>query len=156
QCIPCLGSSDGTVGCVNLKTCAVKAGDMVSVDIDFSDSAFQEFVQTHPDKTELFFALRVQKHEIVIPAAMVYFYAYELTDTLDLFWKYVSETDRLTVLEAEVKDARNDGTEYASLGEMAKAHGDAVRELIAARNDGQGEAFESLSDRLNNMNGLMR
>ena len=150
------GSSDGTVGCVNLKTCAVKAGDMVSVDIDFSDSAFQEFVQTHPDKTELFFALRVQKHEIVIPAAMVYFYAYELTDTLDLFWKYVSETDRLTVLEAEVKDARNDGTEYASLGEMAKAHGDAVRELIAARNDGQGEAFESLSDRLNNMNGLMR
>lgn len=150
------GSSDGTVGCVNLKTCAVKAGDMVSVDIDFSDSAFQEFVQTHPDKTELFFALRVQKHEIVIPAATVYFYAYELTDTLDLFWKYVSETDRLTVLEAEVKDARNDGTEYSSLGEMAKAHGDAVRELIAARNDGQGEAFESLSDRLNNMNGLMR
>lgn len=150
------GSSDGTVGCVNLKTCAVKAGDMVSVDIDFSDSAFQEFVQTHPDKTELFFALRVQKHEIVIPAATVYFYAYELTDTLDLFWKYVSETDRLTVLEAEVKDARNDGTEYASLGEMAKAHGDAARELIAARNDSRGEAFASLPERLNNMDGLMR
>ena len=149
------GSSDGTVGCVNLKTCSLKAGDVIFMDIDFSDPHFQEFVLTYPDKTELFFALRVQKHEIVIPAATVYFYAYELTDSWDLFWKYVSETDRLSILEAEVKDARNDGTEYSSLGEMAKAHGDAVRELIAARSDGRGEAFESLSDRLNNMDGLM-
>ena len=66
----------------------LKAGDVIFMDIDFSDPHFQEFVLTYPDKTELFFALRVKKHEIVIPAATVYFYAYELTDSWDLFWKY--------------------------------------------------------------------
>lgn len=149
------GSHDGTVGAEVIKTCRIAAGSIVSVDVDFSDPLWEEFTTKYPAKTELFFALRLQNRDVTIPSATVYFYAYELTEFCELHWKYVSGNDRITALEQEVRDGRNDGIEYASLGEVMKKHGEAARELETARTDSRGIAFESLADRLNNMDGLM-
>lgn len=150
------GSHDGTVGSEVIRTCQVSAGGTVNADIDFSDPLWEEFAAKYPERTELFFALRVQNRDVTIPSATVYFYAYELTEFSDLRWKYVSGNDQIKALEQEVRDGRNDGTQYASLGEVIKKHGEAVRELETARTDSRGIAFENLTDRLNNMDGLMR
>lgn len=151
------GSYDGTVSCVNLKRGPIneQTHRMMVVDIDFSEPRWVEFLEKYPTTEKFYFALRLE-NRTPIPAATVYFYAYELTALHDILWKYVSEHDRLLLLEQEVGDARNDGDIFASLGDVIRYHGAAVRELEEARNDSRGVVFESLPERLNNMDALMR
>lgn len=151
------GSRDGTVSCITVKRGAItqQTHGMMVVDIDFSEQRWAEFIEKYPNTEKLHFALRVENAD-PIPYATVHFYAYELNTLHDMLWKYVSEYDRLCLLEQEVTDGRNDGEAFASLGDVLRYHGAAVRELEQARNDSRGVSFESLPVRLNNMDALMR
>lgn len=151
------GSRDGTVSCINVERSAItrQTHGLMVVDIDFSEARWAEFVEKYPTTEKLYFALRIENAE-PIPYAAVCFYAYELTAFHDIFWKYVSEYDHIGLLEQEVADARNDGEAFASLGEIIRHHGTAVRELEQARSDSRGVTFESLPERLNSMDVLLR
>lgn len=151
------GSQDGTVSCINVKRSAItrQTHGLMVVDIDFSEARWAEFVEKYPATEKLYFALRIENAE-PIPYAAVCFYAYELTAFHDIFWKYVSEYDHIGLLEQEVADARNDGEAFVSLGEVIRHHGTAVREVERARSDSRGVAFESLPERLNSMDVLLR
>ena len=151
------GSRDGTVSCVIVKRGAItqQTHGMMVTDIDFSEPCWAEFIEKYPTTEKLHFALRVENAD-PIPYATVHFYAYELNTLHDMLWKYVSEYDRLCLLEQEVNDGRNDGEAFASLGDVLRYHGAAVRELEQSRNDSRGVSFESLPERLNNMDALMR
>lgn len=151
------GSRDGTVSCVIVKRGAItqQTHGMMVTDIDFSEPRWAEFIEKYPTTEKLHFALRVENAD-PIPYATVHFYAYELNTLHDMLWKYVSEYDRLCLLEQEVNDGRNDGEAFASLGDVLRYHGAAVRELEQSRNDSRGVSFESLPERLNNMDALMR
>ena len=151
------GSWDGTVSSISVKRGPIneQTHGMMVADIDFSEPRWAEFIEKHPATEKLYFALRIENTD-PIPYATVHFYAYELNTLHDMLWKYVSEYDRLCLLEQEVADGRNDGEAFASLGDVLRYHGAAVRELEQARNDSRGVSFESLPERLNNMDALMR
>ncbi|MDO5546635.1 MAG: hypothetical protein Q4F81_12615 [Eubacteriales bacterium] len=151
------GSMDGTVSSITLKRAPMNAQNhrRMVVDIDFSEPRWEEFVEKYTAGRTLHFALRVET-KTPIPAATVTFYAYERTDLHDTFWKYVSEHERVSLLEQEIADGRNDGEAFASLGDVIRYHGSAARELEQARTDSRGVAFGSLPERLDNMDALMR
>lgn len=151
------GSLDGTVSSIVLKRGPIneQTHGIMTVDIDFSEPRWEEFLEKYTNSRMLHFALRVETGA-PIPAATVYFYAYELTLLHDIFWKYVSEHDQFCFLEQEVADGRNDGEAFASLGDVIRYHGAAVRELEQARSDSRGVMFGSLPERLDNMDALMR
>ena len=139
------GSDNGKVGCVALGAVKLNEenGYLAAFDLDFSESRWEEFVTKYTASRKLYFCIRREK--ATAQDSEFYVYAYETTDVKDFGWKYVSEHDRLRMLEQEIINAR---AGEASLPQLLRAHEVILQEVTDCHSDSSGILYENLSDRL--------
>lgn len=139
------GSDNGKVGCVALGAVKLNEenGYLTAFDLDLSESRWEEFVTKYTSSRKLYFCVR--RESAVAQDSEFYVYAYETTALKDLGWKYVSEHDRLRMLEQEIINAR--GGE-GSLSQLLQAHETILKEVTDCHTDSSGIIYESLSERL--------
>ena len=139
------GSNDGKVGCVVLGNVKLNEenGYLTAFDLDLSESRWEEFVTKYTASKKLYFCVR--RESAAAQDSEFYVYAYETTALKDLGWKYVSEHDRLRMLEQEIINAR--GGEV-SLPQLLQAHEAILKEVTDCHTDSTGVEYNSLSDRL--------
>jgi len=139
------GSDNGKVGCVVLGAVKLNEenGYLAAFDLDFSESRWEEFVTKYTASKKLYFCVR--RENAAAQDSEFYVYAYETTALKDLGWKYVSEHDRLRMLEQEIINAR--GGEV-SLPQLLQAHEAILKEVTDCHTDSTGVEYGSLSDRL--------
>ena len=153
------GSSDGTTTALSLgKLNFTEGGGYTQyVDVDFTSTELTDFVSgLDESKRTLYFAIRKMDYTSEsMEDAVVYFYCYEVPADRDLYWKYVLRTLETDALQSEIENARNDGTEHDSLGDVITEHRediDAVTgEVQDARTDSFGLTAENLGERLDNI-----
>ena len=139
------GSDNGKVGCVVLGAVKLNEenGYLAAFDLDLSESRWEEFVTKYTSSRKLYFCVR--RESAAAQDSEFYVYAYETTAIKDLSWKYVSEHDRLRMLEREIINARG---EEASLPQLLRAYEAILQEVTDCHTDSSGILYENLSDRL--------
>ena len=139
------GSDNGKVGCVVLGAVKLNEenGYLAAFDLDLSESRWEEFVTKYTSSRKLYFCVR--RESAAAQDSEFYVYAYETTALKDLGWKYVSEYDRLRMLEREIINARG---EEASLPQLLRAHEAILKEVADCHTDSTGVEYDSLADRL--------
>lgn len=139
------GSDNGKVGCVVLGAVKLNEenGYLAAFDLDLSESRWEEFVTKYTSSRKLYFCVR--RESAAAQDSEFYVYAYETTALKDLGWKYVSEHDRLRMLEREIINAR--GGEV-SLPQLLQAHEAILKEVTDCHTDSAGVEYGSLADRL--------
>lgn len=139
------GSDNGKVGCVALGAVKLNEenGYLTAFDLDLSESRWEEFVTKYTSSRKLYFCVR--RESAVAQDSEFYVYAYETTALKDLGWKYVSEHDRLRMLEQEIINAR--GGE-GSLSQLLQAHETILKEVTDCHTDSAGVEYDSLAERL--------
>ncbi len=139
------GSDNGKVGCVVLGAVKLNEenGYLAAFDLDLSESRWEEFVTKYTSSRKLYFCVR--RESAAAQDSEFYVYAYETTAIKDLGWKYVSEHDRLRMLEREIINARG---EAASLPQLLRAYEAILQEVTDCHTDSSGILYENLSDRL--------
>ncbi len=139
------GSNDGKVGCIVLGNVKLNEENdyLAAFDLDLSENRWEEFVTKYTSSRKLYFCVR--RESAAAQDSEFYVYAYETTAIKDLGWKYVSEHDRLRLLEREIINARG---EEASLPQLLRAYEAILQEVTDCHTDSSGILYENLSDRL--------